>query len=110
MFLHSVDTQEVLNFNAAIAAIKAAGRPTTLIFGGKALADPNGSRLEPPIVEVTGRAAAKALQQHIIEQGTGDVNKIARLRRASLLADSYDSSSGATGNSRCAHRLPDMCM
>jgi len=43
----------------------------------------------------TGRAAAQALQDHIKTQGTGDVEKIARLRRASLQADASPTSRAA---------------
>ena len=45
----------------------------------QASADPYGG--------VTGKAAAQALQAHIQEKGTADVQTIARLRRASLQAD-----------------------
>ena len=38
---------------------------------------------------------AKALQEHIKTSGTGDVQKIARLRRASLQADATPSSQAA---------------
>jgi hypothetical protein len=44
-----------------------------------------GAILPPP--EPTGKAAAKALQQHIATHGTQDVEKIGRLRRASLAPD-----------------------
>jgi hypothetical protein len=38
----------------------------------------------PPQEEPVGQAAAMALQQHIAKHGTGDVQKIRRLRRASV--------------------------
>jgi hypothetical protein len=38
--------------------------------------------------EVTGSAAATALQQHIARHGVGDTKKINRLRRASMVPDS----------------------
>jgi len=38
-----------------------------------------------PTAHLTGKAAQKALQEHIMKSGTGDVQKIARLRRASLI-------------------------
>ena len=41
---------------------------------------------------LTGKAAAKALQAHIQTSGTGDIQKIARLRRASLQADASPAS------------------
>ena len=57
---------------------------------------------QPPVpaddtVGLTGKAAQKALQQHILESGTSDVQKIARLRRASLQPDSPGPSAKQSG-------------
>eukprot|EP01052_Picozoa_sp_SAG31_P034286 SAG31_NODE_3986_length_3684_cov_3.991074_2_plen_947_part_01 len=39
----------------------------------------------PPVEKLTGQAAANALQQHLATHGTKDVQKITRLRRASMV-------------------------
>ena len=73
-----------------LGMLKASGRPVTLTFlpGGTVSASPRArgpAAVSDPTVSLTGKAAAKALQEHIKTSGTGDVQKIARLRRASLV-------------------------
>jgi hypothetical protein len=76
-----------------IEMIKRGGRPLSLTFapGGTmaSSSSPRGPPQQPPApvdpeAGLTGKAAQKALQDHIMKSGTGDVQKIARLRRASL--------------------------
>jgi succinyl-CoA synthetase alpha subunit len=61
-------------YEEVLGMIKAGGRPLAMVFVDK-------------VDGVTGAAAAKALQEHIMKKGTGDVKKIDRLRRASLQPD-----------------------
>ena len=77
-----------------IDMIKRSGRPLTLTFRpGGTMASATSPRGPPrqqqpppdPTANLTGKAAQKALQEHIMKSGTGDVQKIARLRRASLI-------------------------
>ena len=69
-----------------LGMLKAAGRPVTLTFlpGGTA-SSPRARPPADPTANLTGKAAAKALQDHIVKHGTGDIQKVTRLRRASLL-------------------------
>jgi len=53
--------------------------------GPNASKKPTGKRTGPP--PLAGKAAAAALQQEIISNGTGNIKKIESLRRASLLPD-----------------------
>ena len=83
-------------YSEIIDMIKRGGRPLTLTFrpGGTmaSATSPRGPAVprqqQPPAdpsLSLTGKAAQKALQEHIMKAGTGDVQKIARLRRASLI-------------------------
>ena len=77
-----------------IDMIKRGGRPLSLSFrpGGTMVStlSPRGPPQQAPAhvdpeAGLYGKAAQKALQEHIMKSGTGDVQKIARLRRASLV-------------------------
>ena len=105
MMLTAVGAQQVagMPYKQVIAMIKEQGRPLDMQFSSTA---PAGATAAPasqrapgpapapvpasapqPEPELTGKAAAKALQQLIATKGTSDVNTIAKLRRASLQPD-----------------------
>jgi hypothetical protein len=79
-----------IGYPPTLALIKKAGRPVTLRFtlgGTVAAVAPVATAPPDPTEGLTGAAAQKALQDHIMKSGTGDVKKIDRLHRASLQAD-----------------------
>jgi hypothetical protein len=97
MMLTAVGNQSIAGMPYAdvIAMIKMQGRPVTMVFAeGAGGGGGNGGGLAPapapapaPPPEPTGQAAAIALQAEIMKNGTGNVKKIDRLRRASLQPD-----------------------
>ena len=98
LILQTVGGQKSGAYGATLQMIKGSGRPLTLTFvpGGtvSSVSSPVGgiqprSRQAQPqqgdaTAGLTGQAAQEALQEHVMKHGTGDVKKIARLRRASL--------------------------
>eukprot|EP01044_Picomonas_judraskeda_P001193 COSAG03_NODE_66_length_15090_cov_6.646455_1_plen_574_part_10 len=102
LILRSVGGSSVAgkNYQEVLGMIKAGGRPLSMMFspGGTVASSPRASpktaaprKPARPVDEtegLTGKAAQKALQDHIMKSGTGDVKKIDRLRRASLQPDS----------------------
>ena len=91
LVLTEVDGESVvgIGYPPTLALIKKAGRPVTLRFTtGGTVAAAVATEPADPTEGLTGAAAHRALQEHIMKSGTGDVKKIDRLRRASLQPDS----------------------
>jgi predicted metalloprotease with PDZ domain len=81
------------SYQEVLGMIKAGGRPLSMAFssGGTVASSPcvSSTVAAPDAIEgLTGKAAQKALHDHIMKSGTGNVKKIDRLRRASLQPDS----------------------
>ena len=115
LVLQTVSGAPVLgrSYQDVLGMIKAGGRPLAMTFtpgdgslppptspvarGGSgrgtaaaaivAAAAAAAAAVVDPMAHLTGKAAANALQDHIMKKGTSDVQTIARLRRASQQAD-----------------------
>ena len=98
LILQTVGGQKSGAYGTTLQMIKGSGRPLTLTFvpGGTVSSasspvggiQPRSRQAQPQqgdaTAGLTGQAAQEALQEHVMKHGTGDVKKIARLRRASL--------------------------